>query len=488
MKITKRAFMRLLALGGTALAGFQSISLRADVQDEPVGHPRLMQGPMLGAVSPSSILIWVRVSEEYAVSVEYSETRHFIESKRSLSVRAHSDTDLTATVEITGLAPETRYYYRVLLNGRLPKYSPDVSSDFFVTAPAPGTPTRFTVGTGSCARYVEDPHQLIWNVVAEHRPDLFVWLGDNIYGDTSRADVLSAEYRRQRGVISYAPVGPRVPQLAIWDDHDSGVDNGDRTNAAKDTALEVFRNYWANPDYGLKDAPGVFFSYQYGGVDFFLLDGRYYRDPNAMPDHEGKTMLGAQQKAWLKQALKSSTAPFKLLITGGGWSRAKGVGGDSWASFIYERNEIFDFIRDEKINGVVLLSGDAHVAELNAIPWSEKGGYDFYDLVSSPLAQDTTDNWLERRPERRIRQVYFGSVTFGLLTFDMTGSDPVLEYNSINYLGDTVWKPFRIKASELTNGVSTWETKMDDLSRERFESDRDGGEYYLPLPQFRASN
>ena len=152
---------------------------------------------------------------------------------------------------------------------------------------------------------------------------------------------------------------------------------------------------------------------------------------------------------------------------------------------MHERNEIFDFIRDEKIAGVVLLSGDTHTAELNAIPWSERGGYDMYDLASSPLAQDTGASWLERRPERRIRQVYFSGVNFGLLSFDMTASDPVLEYNVVNYVGDDVWEPFRIRASELANGVSTWETKMDELSRIRFESARDGGEYYQPLPVFR---
>ena len=152
---------------------------------------------------------------------------------------------------------------------------------------------------------------------------------------------------------------------------------------------------------------------------------------------------------------------------------------------MYERNELFDFIRDEEIGGVVLISGDTHTAELNAIPWSDEGGYDLYDLTSSPLAQDTSASWLERRPERRIRQVYFGSVNFGVLTFDMTGDEPVLEYNVVNYIGDDVWEPLRIRASELKNGVSTWSEKMDELSRKRFESVRDGGEYYQPLPIFR---
>ena len=45
-----------------------------------------------------------------------------------------------------------------------------------------------------------------------------------------------------------------------------------------------------------------------------------------------------------------------------------------------ERNEIFDFIRDE-ISAGVCISGDSHMGELNCIPWSERGGYDFYDFL-----------------------------------------------------------------------------------------------------------
>jgi alkaline phosphatase D len=219
-------------------------------------------------------------------------------------------------------------------------------------------------------------------------------------------------------------------------------------------------------------------------VDFFFLDVRYYRDPNAAPDLDGKTMLGAAQKSWLKSKLKASSAPFKVLLSGSGWSAAKGPGDDSWAAFMTERNELFDYIRDEGINGVVLVSGDTHVAELNAIPWSDKGGYDYYDLTSSPLAQDTSASFLHRRPEARIRQVYFGSVNFGLLTFDMRSADPWLEYNVINYRGDAVWEPLRLHASELVNGMATWKDNMDELSRSRYESAINGGEYYEPLPHF----
>jgi hypothetical protein len=72
-----------------------------------------------------------------------------------------------------------------------------------------------------------------------------------------------------------------------------------------------------------------------------------------------------------------------------------------------------------------------------------------------------------------------------LFAGESRGEFSLWEANAINYLGDSVWQPFKIKASGLINGVTTWASKMDDLSRERFESDRDGGEYYLSLPQFR---
>ena len=483
-KISKRGFLRMMALAGPLLPSLSLLSSKSHAQ---VNHSqlRILQGPMLGAVTPTSIRIWVRVSNEFPVSVAVSESPLFGDAVVTKPVVARAEDDLCVTVLISDLRPATRYYYRVLIDGRRGKYTPDVPVLSFETAPDPKTAAVFSVATGSCARFAEDPDQVVWRSVAAANPNLFIWLGDNIYGDSGEPSTLNGEYQRQRNVITFQPVGRAIPQIAIWDDHDSGLDNGDGSSPFKDSALKSFRNYWANPAYGLEDTPGVFFEYRYGGVDFFMLDGRYYRDPNAAPDVEGKTMLGAAQKAWLMNRLRASKAPFKIIVAGGGWTISKGPGGDSWASFLTERNELFDFIRDERINGVVLISGDSHFAELNAIPWSEKGGYDMYELVSSPLAQDMSDGFLERRPERRIRQVYFGSANFGLLRFDMRGKDPWLEFNVVNYRGDAAWEPFRLYASDLVNGKVTWLDKMDELSRERYESAKNGGEYYQPLPAFR---
>ena len=484
-KITKRSFMRMVALAGPLLPTLSLLPSRS-AAGQSLAEPRILQGPMLGAVTPTSIRIWVRVGDEFPVSVAVSQSPRFEDAVVTAPVLASAENDLAVTVLVGGLQPATRYYYRVSVAGKRGKYTPDVPLLSFVTAPKLKKAAAFSVAFGSCARQPEDPDQVIWRAVAAANPDLFVWLGDNIYSDSGQLSTLNGEYQRQRDVVTYQPVARGIPQIAIWDDHDSGLNNGDGSSPYKENALQAFRNYWANPAYGLPDTPGVFFDYHYGGVDFFMLDDRYYRDANKRPDGPGKTMLGQRQKAWLKERLRASKAPFKVIASGSGWTRNNNPGDDSWASFVSERDELFNFIRDEKIGGVVLLSGDTHVGELNAIPWSEHGGYDLYNLVSSPLAQDTSDDFLEVRPELRIRQVYFGSANFGLLQFDLRGNDPWLEFNVLNYRGDAVWEPLRLYASDLVNGKASWPDKMDELSRERHASAQRGGEYYQPLPVFPA--
>lgn len=475
--MTKRRFLGLLGAAGGLLAKQWSRASEIIGGTHPGSRGRLLQGPMVGAVTPTSARIWLRASDRFLVSISYGRTPDLANARRTAPVRPEMANGYCAVLTLDGLAAGRRYWYRVLFDDAPDSYAKDKRPYAFRTAPEPGRTGSFSAGFGSCARYAQDPVQPIWSAVAQQNPDLFFWIGDNIYGDSGSPVALEFEYARQREVGSYRPLASRIPQLAIWDDHDFGFNDADSSNPAKADALQVFKSFWANPHYGTETAPGVFFDYSYGGVDFFFLDVRYYRDPNDAPDRAGKTMLGKEQKAWLKEHLASSSAPFKMLVSASGWTKAKGFGGDSWASFMTEREELFEFIRRQSISGVVLLSGDTHVAELNAIPWSARGGYDLYDLTSSPLAQIPSVSWLDRRPELRIRQVYPSSSNFGLLTFSMQG-DPVLTYNVFNHQGEAVWEPFTVRASELKNGVSTWKEKMDDLSRVRFERQQRGEPYY----------
>ena len=453
MKINRRRWVHAAACGISV-----SWLSRTRSAVNHAGKLRVMQGPMVGPSAPHLIRVWVRVSDACRVQIVCATTPQMSRPMLSSVGEPSAATDYTAVVMLTGLAADTTYYYQVLIDGQLDPYLGRRAP--FSTKTAPAGPVDFTVAFGSCARIAYDPEQTIWREVELQQPDLFFWLGDNVYGDSLNAQTIAEEYRRQREVLSFRRFGAGVPQLAIWDDHDYGLNDHDRTNPVKDDALQIHKRYWANPSYGLPGTPGIFFEYHYGGVDFYFLDGRYYRDPNAEPDLPGKSLLGPQQLAWLKERLLASQSPFKVLVCGSGWTKAKGPGGDAWSSFVHERNGFFNFLRDRRIEGVVLLSGDTHVAELNCVPYSQRGGYDLYDLTSSPLAQNTTDSWLERSPELRIRPVFFGSTNFGLLQFSASLA-PKLTYNVIDATGRPVWRPFELAAADLRNGLETWSVKQD---------------------------
>lgn len=454
MPITRRRFLA----AGLLASAFPAYPRRGNT-----GTPRLMQGPMLGAPEADRLRFWLRGSEALDAAVEVARDAEFKQIVGRDSVRLGAADDGCAVLSVAGLMPSTEYHYRIRIDGRPEPYLAESAATLMArTAPPPGARRDFSLAFGSCAHYARDPVQPIWLAVHEQEPDLFLWLGDNIYADSVNPSAIAEEYRRQRGVPAFQSLARGVPQLAIWDDHDYALDDHDRSNPVKLEALRQFRRYWANPSYGLSEAPGVFFRSAYGAVDLFMLDCRYERDPNDAPDTPAKSLLGARQLAWLKEELKASQserrAVFKLLCCGSNWSDSKGAGGDSWAAFLHERNALFDFIRDEAISGVVLLSGDVHRGELNAIAWSAHGGYDFYDLVSSPLAQAAVPVWDGYRIAAPVREPYAGSPNFGLIRFEFE-PEPRLVFTLLDGAGEEVWEPLDLPASLLANGVESWQRK-----------------------------
>lgn len=464
---------RRLFLQGTILSSLLAVPARAWART--IGYPRAIQGPMIGAPGPDYFTVWVRSSGEFPVTLEYSEDRNFADFRQGESRMASAADNLCVVLKAEGLEPDKQYWYRLRFDGELDKFQPLAHS----TRTAPAGPASFRVGFGSCCRIQFDPVQQIWNTARVLEPDLFIWLGDNIYADSDQPQVLADLYGRGRVVERLEPFLRSTPQLATWDDHDFGYNDSDGESPYKDAALKVFKDFWANPAYGEPENPGIYFRYSYGGVDFFVLDGRYHRDPTARPDNAEKTMLGARQKAWLKRELKASDAAFKVLASGGGWSSAENEdGGDSWAVYMTERNEIFDFIRDEEISGVVCISGDSHMGELNCIPRSEQGGYDIYDFCSSPLAQQPAAKNTRQTPEVRIRDTWTRSVNIGLLAFNFSGVTPVLTYNLYDIMGEPVWDPLILTPDDLRNGASTWRDKADPKELERLERFKAGKGYY----------
>lgn len=418
-------------------------------------YPRLLLGPMLCTPAPTKIKIWAMVNGEEKFSVEFADNPEFIGKRTAIAQKSDSNMGNVVHVDVTSLLPNTKYWWRPRIGGKSDMYFSSAKTPTFHTAPIVGSNVDFEIGFGSCANIQRYPRQKIWDIVSLHDLRLFLWMGDNVYVDSMDPNVFEIEYQRQRHVAEFKEVGLNIPQLAIWDDHDFGLNDSHKNNPLKEHALSSFKKYWGNPSYGTKDTPGVFFKYQYGNVEFFFLDVRYYRDPMTEPDDENKSMLGEAQKRWLKSNLSLSTAAFKVLVSGSGWTKAKGQNGDAWSSYLTERAEIFDFICEQGISGVVLLSGDTHEAEFNAVPWSDKGGYDFYEFVSSPLAQKLGDASAWRKPDIRMANAYNAAHNFGVLSFKFK-PEPSVEFKIVNDAGNKVMGEHTILLSQLQNGQRSW--------------------------------
>ena len=306
-------------------------------------------GPMLGHVGPTEARIWVQAKSEARLGVRMDD-------------RDISGPQLTAAsgfmghVKVCGLQPNQTYEYQVLLDGK-PAKGKFATQGTFKTAPAEGQSGKVRVAFSSCFGREGKESQAARKYIANlPNLDLMLELGDNHYADSTMPDVQRKFYASQRGNSDWHAYARNLPIYAIWDDHDYGPNDSDRTAVGKEDSLRTFREHWANPFYGTKEVPGIFSNFSRGQVQFFLLDDRYYRDPNSTPDSPTKTLLGKAQKAWLKDQLTQSAAKVKNAALG---SETQVNGHrDSYTSFKAEQKEMLDFYKT--IQGVILLSGDRH--------------------------------------------------------------------------------------------------------------------------------
>lgn len=339
-------------------------------------------GPMVGHVTDTTAALWLKSHLPGRVALRVSVHEDLSQSLRISGPLLASETDRTGVIDIKGLSPSTRYYYSVQLNGK-PMDLPPYAS--FVTAPSPGTREHLRFAFVSCSGYSPyDPAPGWADLGMRTNVDLILMLGDNHYGNSPDLDKQREAYAGQRQSAGFRYATSRTPTYGIWDDHDFGPNDSDSSLTNRESAFRAFREHWANPAYGEPDNPGVYFKFTRGAVEFFCLDGRYFRSPNKDPETPAKTMLGAKQLAWLKRALKDSRAPVKVLASGGEW-QSNGTP-DSWTSFPRERQEIFDFIRSEGITGVILISGDRHFTAAYQVQKQ------FIEVTSGPIGGGTASS------------------------------------------------------------------------------------------------
>ncbi len=369
----------------------------------PAQTANLISGPLVGHTTTTSSTIWVETDAAATVRIDYwIEPRIMFHRtlrepmfRGSAEGRTESTTPYTCAIELSGLPPGRLVYYDVYVDGKIVR--PQTVQVFPLMPPEsiletdPERITEFTVAFGSCNLPARVPVQSIWSQVARFRPAAFLFIGDNNYmpgraegfdlPEAGAREIMSLYHRRFRQVPGLRGIVATTPSYGIWDDHDFGPNNSDRTFKWRDLAIESFRRYWPNPYAETSGGPGVFHRFRIADVEFFMLDNRSHRDPNEAEDRS--TMLGEGQLKWLKAKLKSSTATFKV-IASGGTAVVDGTG-ETWANFGNERDEFFAWLFSEDITGVFFLAGDWHVGGLHRL---DRPGFDYplYELLSSNLA------------------------------------------------------------------------------------------------------
>ncbi len=312
-------------------------------------------GPLLGHVSANDARVWAKASGPAALAIRIGQQEDLSDAVTVKGPSLEAGADFIGTALVPSLKPAQRYFYSTLLDGEPAMLRPYPS---FVTAPAEGAKGRVRFAFVSCVGYNGFDSAGTWSDLSTRTNfDVLLMLGDNHYGNTTDPKKHLQFFSVQRRLPGYADISRRVPQYAIWDNHDYAPEPCDKTAKDKERTLAAFKNFWPNPAYGEPDNPGVYHKFSRAGVEFFMLDGRYHRDPYTVPEEE-RTHLGAQQLAWLKRELLASKALVKVIATGGEWQTFSQKA--SWASFKRERDDLFKFIEDNHITGVLLLSGDRH--------------------------------------------------------------------------------------------------------------------------------
>lgn len=427
-------------LGGSK-TGLEPLKARPEYQElrKRFGN-QLAHGPMLGQVSGKGVAIWVRTADEAPVRVTVSRTKDLQNPVATASGQTKAADDFTTVLSVGGLMPNTEYYYGVSVGeGSQPR-----NTHSFHTLAEAHQPIKFRLAFGGGAGFVPK-HERMWTTIAAKKPDVLLLLGDNVYIDAPQSpEMQHYTYYRRQSRPEFRALVASVPTYSIWDDHDFGTNDcsgGPEIDkpAWKLPVWKVYRNNWVNPGYGGGEAhPGCYYDFYLGDVHCIMLDGRYYRTRKAQPS----TMLGPVQKKWLMDTVKNSRGKIKVLCSPVPWTfLAKGKSPDTWNGFQEERNEIFRFLADNDVTGVVLMSADRHRSDLWKI--DREKGYPLYEFNSSRLTNQHVHGEM-----KAAEFSYNDKQSFGLVDIDTTVDDPTVTYRIGNIDGEEVFK-FELKGSQL---------------------------------------
>jgi alkaline phosphatase D len=297
----------------------------------------------------------------------------------------------------------------------------------------------FKIAFGSCSH--QDHPLPIFNVITDHEPDLFIFLGDNIYGDTENMDTLAAKYNKLDNKPSFQSLKNSTEIIATWDDHDYGWNDAGKHYPYQEESKALFLDFFEEPkDSERRVHDGIYHSYYYEHegktIQVILLDVRTFRDNLKPYNGEVKndrryfydlyyashgyesdaTILGIAQWNWLRDELKK---PADLRIIGTGSQFGIEYNGyEAWANFPAEQLKMLNVIKQTNAENVMFISGDVHYAEISKMNVSSV--YPIYDITSSGLSS----SWHYATPNCFRIEGPVMENHFGLLTVNFEAEEP----------------------------------------------------------------
>lgn len=320
------------------------------------------------------------------------------------------------------------------------------------------------IAFGSCVH--QDDEQPIWRAINIEHPDLFIFLGDNIYGDTEDMAEMQRKYQKLAANPGFQTLRRQTNLLAIWDDHDYGADDVGAEYSQKEASRKVMLDFWGEPADSARRTrdEGIYTAHIYGKpgrrVQIILLDLRWNRSalkrvskadyllrkvPLKMGPYEpvvdtSAQLLGEPQWQWLAQQLQQPAelriiaSSIQLLPEFTGW--------ESWANFPHERKRLFALIDEVKANGVFIISGDTHWSEFSRV--DDATAYPLWEITSSGL----TEEWKAISPNRHRLGTAENRNNYGLIEIDWNAPQPTL---TLSIKGQTglVYKQNTLRLSDL---------------------------------------
>ena len=302
---------------------------------------------------------------------------------------------------------------------------------------------NFTVSFGSCNN--QNLPNFLWREILENKPDLFIWGGDIIYSDTYDMQWMKKNYEKQKNDSTYQNFISKVPVLGTWDDHDYGLNDGGEEYEKKDSVQQIFLDFFDV----YKQSPrrfqkGVYFSEKYGkgkkSVLVIVLDTRYFRSKltkdstgvkRYIPNKTGEgTMLGDKQWKWLETTLNNSNSSFNIIVSSIQVLSSE-HGFETWGNMPHEVKKLESIIANSKVKGVIILSGDRHIAEISSKKINGLN-YPLLDVTSSGLTHSYESFKGELNPFRVSKVVPHKN--FGVLKINFTSNSITIEIRGENNL------------------------------------------------------